>query len=112
MLAHRKELEITMIPQLSPIQYDAATAAAASKALVQIQPDETLDKPEIYKEWKYRVDQVDALVALGLLQEDSAIADPIFEKLATQFPNRKFKKYIPTYLGQKMFERQETRGIQ
>jgi len=100
------------IPQLSPLQYEAITAAAACKALVQIQPDEALDKPEVYKEWKYRISQTEGLVELGLLQEVSFEGDPVLAKLTSQFPNRSFKKFAPTPTGQAMFERQETRGIQ
>jgi hypothetical protein len=100
------------IPQLSPIQYEAVTAAATCKALVQIQANESLDKPEIYKEWKYRTDQVNALVSMGLLQEVPVEGDQVLAKLATQFPNRSFKKFTPTSTGQIMFEKQELRGIQ
>ena len=101
-----------MIPQLTPLQYEAITAAATCKALVQIQPDEALDNPEVYKEWKYRINQTTGLVDLGLLQEASFENDSVLEKLTKQFPNRNFKKFVPTPVGQAMFERQETRGIQ
>lgn len=100
------------IPQLTDLQVESLEAAVECESLIQILPSKDLDKEDIYAVWIARVDQVSALVGLGLLQDvpTPTDGDAIINGLKEQYPGRGFTRYKPTEIGKAMFNK-KTRAI-
>jgi hypothetical protein len=98
------------IPQLTDLQVESLEAAVESESIIQILPNKDIDKEDVYTVWSGRVEQVQALIGLGLLQELPTDDDKIINSLKEQYPGRGFRRYAPTEIGKAMFSK-KTRAI-
>jgi hypothetical protein len=91
------------IPELNDLQVDALTSAAKYGVLIQIQPNQSMDSPEIFEVWTKRISDVSKLAELELLKELPLENEPTIEQLKTQYPGRTFRVFAATEVAVLMF---------